>query len=107
MSPFREELFFIRAEDIGHFEPVRSHFRGNCIVGPHQIERAQHFRRTSGRANGNVGDMKIACRSLQVRVAEQCLYDRQPGPVVQQMRCKSVAERMRMHRLGDARQPRL
>ena len=25
VSPLREELFFVRAEDIGHFEPMFSH----------------------------------------------------------------------------------
>ncbi len=25
MAPFREELFFVGAEDIGHFEPMISH----------------------------------------------------------------------------------
>ena len=32
MSPFREELFFVRAEDIGHFEPVLSHFFGTVSL---------------------------------------------------------------------------
>ena len=32
MSPSREELFFIRAEDIGHFEPVLSHFFGETVL---------------------------------------------------------------------------
>jgi len=32
MSPFREELFFVRAEDIGDFEPVLSHFFGTVSL---------------------------------------------------------------------------
>ncbi len=32
MAPFREELFFVRAEDIGYFEPMFSHRSGGMAV---------------------------------------------------------------------------
>ena len=39
VSPLREELFFVRAEDIGHFEPMFAHrFGGMVRGGADQIE---------------------------------------------------------------------
>ena len=32
VSPLREELFFVRAEDIGHFEPMLSHRSGGTVL---------------------------------------------------------------------------
>jgi hypothetical protein len=33
LSPLREELFFVRAEDIGHFEPMFPHPSGGTVLG--------------------------------------------------------------------------
>jgi hypothetical protein len=38
------------------------------VPSPDQIERAQHFQRTSGGANGAVGEVKIAGPGFDVRV---------------------------------------
>jgi len=32
LSPLREELFFLRAEDIGHFEPMFPHRSGGTVL---------------------------------------------------------------------------
>ena len=32
MTPFREELLFVGAEDIGHFEPMLSHRSGGTVL---------------------------------------------------------------------------
>lgn len=32
VSPLREELFFVPAEDIGHFEPMFSHRSGGTVL---------------------------------------------------------------------------
>jgi hypothetical protein len=45
--------------------------------------------------------MQIAGRGFQVRVPQQSLNHQQVHAVVQQMRGKRVAQRMRMNRLGD------
>ena len=39
VPPLREELFFVRAEDIGYFEPMFSHRSGGMsLATAHQIE---------------------------------------------------------------------
>ena len=67
VPPLREELFFVSAEDIGHFGPMFvSSLRWNVVRGPDQIERAQHFQRTFGGTYGAIGDVQIARRGFQV-----------------------------------------
>src|ERR1019366_336665 len=85
---------------------ARSSFRWNAARGPDQIERAQHFERTAWRTHGGVGPVKGAGRGFQVGVTQQGLNDNEVGPVVQQMRGKGVAERMRRHWFRKTGQPR-
>jgi hypothetical protein len=62
---------------------------------PDQIERSQQLQRASGGTNGAVGEMKIAGRGYQVRVAQQDLNHDQVHPILQQMCGKRVPQRSR------------
>jgi hypothetical protein len=42
LFPRSEELFLIRTEDIGYFEPMLLSFRWNGVRRADEIERAQH-----------------------------------------------------------------
>ena len=56
VSPVREENFFVRAKDVGHFEPTFVHSRvgGERRSGLHQVERVDGFEWALGRANGDI-----------------------------------------------------
>jgi hypothetical protein len=81
---------------------VESSHRWNGVRGADQIDRAQRFERTSGGADGAVGDMQIARRGLQVFVTQQLLNGDETGPIFQQMRSEGVPQGMGMNRFGDA-----
>ena len=101
MAPLREELFFVGAEDIGHFEPMIPH---GFLERKNEPDRANPALSSglSGGANGAVGEVQVACRGSEMRVPQQSLDHEQVHALVQQMRRESVAQRVGMNRLGDS-----
>ena len=64
VAPFREVLFFVGAEDIGHFEPMLHH----CLFGNGRTNKIDQVQTPSGHlrgANGAIGEVQIACRGSE------------------------------------------
>jgi hypothetical protein len=74
------------------------------IAGTNQIE-IQRIQRTGRGTNGHAGDMQIACRGLQMGVAQQDLDGAKFDAGFEQVRGEGVPRRVRMNGLGDARNP--
>jgi hypothetical protein len=89
-----------RLDECGRHRPVPA--EALASLGWKEAERVQRFQRTGSPAQIHVGDLQIARRGFEVRVAEQNLNRSEINAGFEQMRGEGVPQQVLMNRLRDA-----